>query len=165
MRLPDDAPFEEILARRLDRARRVALVGVGDELLPADRLGVLAARAVGRLRLPNLGVFEAGPVPEAFTAPIRRYEPDHVLLVDAADMGSPPGTLAVIGASEIQATRLSTHALPLSVVMAYLEQTTGAPATLVGIQPALPPERDDLAPQEAAAIARLTTALQRLLLQ
>ena len=36
---------------------------------------------------------EAGPAPENFTGPLRRFRPDLVLLVDAAQMDAEPGTI------------------------------------------------------------------------
>lgn len=131
------ADFETRLRRRLQGASRIAVVGVGDELNVHDRLGILAAREIDSLRLPNVHVLLAGTVPESVTAPLRRYKPDAILLLDAADMGARPGSVAIVNPEEIQASLLSTHALPLSVVMEYLEKDTGARVILIGIQPDL----------------------------
>jgi Ni,Fe-hydrogenase maturation factor len=50
-------------------------------------------------------------------------------------MGERPGTISVITPDRIQASLVSTHVLPLSVVMDYVEQETGTGVTLLGIQP------------------------------
>ena len=123
------------LQLRLRNARRIAIVGVGDELLPFDRLGMVAAKKIDQLHLVHVGVFFAGTVPESITAPLRRYRPDHTIFLDAADMGAPPGTIAVIDPRNMQADLFSTHVLPLSVVMDYVEQEIGSGVTLLGIQP------------------------------
>ncbi len=127
--------FEDELSLRLKGARTVAVVGIGDELQLHDRLGMVAARRIRRLGVPGVSVFLAGCVPEAFTGPIRRLRPAHVLLLDAADMGAAPGTVAIIGPERVAGARFSTHALPLAVVLEYLESTLAIPVTLVGIQP------------------------------
>ncbi len=130
-----DPGFGPILRRRLKEARRIAIVGVGDELLPSDRLGMVAAKKIDQLHLSHVGVFLTGTVPESVTGPVRRFRPDHTLFLDAADMGAEPGTIAVIDPQNIQAGLFSTHALPLSVVMEFLAQESGAGVTLLGIQP------------------------------
>ena len=94
-----------------------------------------AAREIDRQKIPGVQVFLAGTVPENITGALRRYGPDHVLLLDAAEMGERPGTLAIIAPGQVQARFFSTHALPLPVVMKYIEREIGAPVTLLGIQP------------------------------
>ena len=155
--------LEKVLARRLSDARRVAIVGIGDELSRHDRLGILAARDLDALRLPAVKVFLAGTLPESFTGPIRRWKPDHVVLIDAADMGARPGTVAVIGAQDIRGSRLSTHALPLSLVIRYLESDLGIRVTLVGIQPDLTANAAAPTAAEVAGLTRVVATLHRLL--
>ena len=127
--------FGVVLRRRLKEARRIAVVGTGDEFSPVDRLGMVAAQEIEKLHLPNVRVFFAGTMPESMTGPLREYQPDHVLFLDAADMGARPGMIAVIKPGKIRADLLSTHVLPLSVVMGYVEQDLKTSVTLLGIQP------------------------------
>ncbi|HYM41102.1 MAG TPA: hydrogenase maturation protease [Thermoplasmata archaeon] len=151
--------LEARLRDRLRHAKRVAVVGVGDELNVHDRLGMLAAKEVDGLHLANVRVFLAGTVPESVTGPIRRYRPDAILLLDAADMGARPGTVALVEPREVRANLLSTHALPLSVVMEFLEKDAGARVTLVGIQPDLDAEGFSPAGPEQAGLTRLVVSL------
>lgn len=123
------------LRRRLGGARLLAVVGIGDELSPADQLGMIAAREIDRQDIPGVRVFLAGTVPENITGPLRRYRPDHVLLLDAAEMGERPGAIARVEPGQVSAGLFSTHALPLPVVMEYIERDIGIPVTLLGIQP------------------------------
>jgi hydrogenase 3 maturation protease len=129
--------FAAVLRRRLKEAHRIAVIGTGDEFSPIDRLGMVAAEEIEKLHLPNVRVFFAGTVPESMTGPLREYQPDHVLFLDTADMGAPPGTIAVIRPGRIRADLFSTHILPLSVVMGYIEQDLKTSVTLLGIQPDL----------------------------
>jgi len=133
--MEDADPVIDTLRGRIKNIRRLAVVGVGDELLPADRLGMSLARAIEQRQIPGIRVFLAGTVPESITGPLRRFQPEHVLFLDAAEMGERPGTIAVIGPDRIQASLVSTHVLPLSVVMDYVEQEAGTGVTLLGIQP------------------------------
>lgn len=163
MKRPPVPDLEKVLGKRLARARRVAIMGIGDELSRHDRLGILAARDLEALRLPAVKVFLAGTIPESFTGPIRRWKPDHVVLIDAADMGTRPGTVAVIGAGQVRGSRLSTHALPLSLVMKYLEKDVGTRVTLVGIQPDLAATGAATTAAETAGVTRLVASLHRIL--
>jgi len=147
-------PVFDALRRRIMNARRLALVGIGDELVPPDRLGMYSAREIGRHHLPGVEVFLAGTVPESVTGPLRRYQPDHVLFFDAADMGARPGTVAVIEPEQIHTSLVSTHVLPLSVVMDYVEQETVAGVTLLGIQPDLTGADKDLSDEDMAYLIR-----------
>ncbi|MDD1720029.1 MAG: hydrogenase maturation protease [Methanoregulaceae archaeon] len=129
--------FAGQLRRRLKGAVRIAVVGVGEELSPVDRLGMDTAREIGKQQIPGVCVFCAGTVPESMTGPLRDFQPDHVIFIDAADMGEEPGTFAIVQPGKIQASLMSTHVLPLSVVMEFVEKDSGAKVTLVGIQPDL----------------------------
>lgn len=129
--------FRTTLQQRLKESHRIAVVGIGDELSPFDCLGILAAREIEKLHLPNLTVFFAGTVPESVTAGIRRSQPDHVILLDSADLGVRPGTIAVLKPGRIQANLISTHVLPLSAIMKFIEQDSKTRVTLLGIQPDL----------------------------
>jgi hydrogenase 3 maturation protease len=155
--------FELHLRERLAGARRVAVVGIGDQLLPRDRLGMLAAEAIADLHLPEVRVFFAGTVPESMTGPIRRFRPDHVLFLDAAEMGSPPGTVAIVEPEGIHATLFSTHVLPLSLVMEFLEKDAHTRVTLIGIEPDTASTAKKPTAGEQEGLDRLVAAINRIL--
>ena len=148
--MKDAAPLSQTLQPRIINAKKLAIVGIGDELIPPDRLGMFAAREIDRQQIPCVRVFLAGTVPESITGPLRRYQPDHVLFLDAADMGARPGTIAVIEPEQIHASLVTTHVLPLSVVMDYVEQEIVAGVTLLGIQPDLTSADKDLSDGDLA---------------
>jgi len=116
----------------------VAVLGIGNELNGDDAAGVLAARALKAAwaQDENRLVIEAGLAPENYTGPLRRFQPDLVLLVDAAEMGQPPGTLAWADWGEAGGWSGSTHTLPPNVLARFLVEELGCRVILVGIQPA-----------------------------
>jgi hydrogenase 3 maturation protease len=124
-----------ILHQRLKGAHRIAVIGIGDDLLPFDCLGMYAAREIEKLHLPDIRIFFAGTVPESVTAPIRRFQPDHVILLDSADLNVRPGTIAILNPGKLQANLVSTHVLPLSAVMKFIAHDSKTRVTLLGIQP------------------------------
>jgi hydrogenase maturation protease HycI len=117
---------------------RLAVVGIGHELCGDDAVGLqLAIRlrsAVGPKE--RLLVVEAGPAPENFTGPLRRFRPDLVLLVDAAQMDGEPGAIAWVDPQEAGGISASTHTLPLHLFAGYLQAELGCAVALIGIQPA-----------------------------
>ena len=139
--MKDDDWWDEI-RKKLAGASRIVIVGTGNDCSPVDRLGMYAAQKLRNGNIPQAGIFLAGTVPESVRAPVRRSRPDHILLLDAADMGARPGTIAIISKGTISGTLLSTHALQLSAVMEFMAKDTSAEVTLLGIQPDLTrPER------------------------
>jgi hydrogenase 3 maturation protease len=156
-------PLSDTLQHRIKNARRLAIIGIGEELIPADRLGMSAAREIEQRQLPDIRIFFAGTVPESITGPLRRYQPEHVLFLDAADVGARPGSIAVIEPERIQASLVSTHVLPLSVVMEYVERETGAGVTLLGIQPDLTGSDKDLSDADRKYLNRNLRVLSEVL--
>jgi hydrogenase 3 maturation protease len=159
VRCSDSPGFEAALRERLIGQRPLAVVGIGDELNPHDRLGMLAAGRIDSLGLPGVSVFLAGMMPESITAPVRRAKPAHILFLDAALMGKPPGTLGIIDACDVHGDLLITHALPLPVVMEYLEKEAKAQVTLVGIQPDLSVAGERPTKEEEQGIGKLADLL------
>ena len=158
-----DPDFGLQLQGRLTGARRVAVVGIGDRLLPRDRLGMLAAQAVADLRLRGVKVFLAGTVPESMTGPVRTFEPEHVLFIDAAEMGRPPGTVDIVEPEGIRATLFSTLVLPLSVLMEFLEKDAHTRVTLIGIEPDIHARGNRPTRREEEGLGRLLAAVERIL--
>jgi hydrogenase 3 maturation protease len=74
-------------------------------------------------------------VPEAFTGKVIDYEPTHVLLLDAANFRGEPGEAKLISSTQIGGSSVSTHSLPLTIFISYLEKTLDVDVKLLGIQP------------------------------
>ncbi|MGB8211950.1 MAG: hydrogenase 3 maturation endopeptidase HyCI [Anaerolineales bacterium] len=122
---------------RSDTPVRLAVVGIGHELCGDDAVGM---RLAGMLRPYAAGqerllVVEAGPAPENFTGPLRRFKPDLVLLVDAAQMSAEPGQIGWLDLPGTDGISASSHTLPLHILVSYLEAELGCRVALIGIQP------------------------------
>jgi len=77
---------------------------------------------------------DVGTAPESYTSVIRHHRPDLLVLVDAADMGLPPGALRTIMPEKISVLSFSTHHMPLSMFISYTKEFCGK-VLLVGVQP------------------------------
>jgi hydrogenase maturation protease len=91
-------------------------------------------RLGGKTLPPRVRAVDKGPAPENSTGLIRREEPDLVVLVDAADFGRRPGAVALIEHGRFESSLPSTHSLPVSAVIRYLEETTAAAVVVLLIQ-------------------------------
>jgi len=123
--------FRDDLAGRL--RGEVVIVGVGNPLCGDDAAGSLVARRL--LGTPGLTVIDSEEVPESYLGRIIAASPDVVVLVDAVDLGAPPGALALIEKENLEAYAPATHRTPLGLVMKYLERETDARTLVIAIQP------------------------------
>jgi hydrogenase 3 maturation protease len=119
------------------RPDRVAVVGVGNELNGDDAAGVLVVRRIAEMlrATPGVLLIDAGLAPENFTGPLRRFRPDLVIEVDAADLGKPPGSASWIEPHDTDGLSASTHTLPPSVLAEFLLAELGCRVAVIGIQP------------------------------
>ncbi len=153
-----------LLKASLQQARSIAVIGIGSDLRGDDAAGLLvirALRATARRPWPaTIRLWEGGTAPENLTGEIRRFQPSHILLVDAADLSLPPGTLKLIAPQDICGLSFATHALPLSIMADYLKRSLKACVIILGLQPGridfgLPPSPAiQKAAQQAAAAIR-----------
>lgn len=136
---------------RVANACRTAIVGIGNTLNGDDAAGPLVAQALRALTGSRtsrsditpptesapaaVAIFDAGPSPEAFTGPLRRFAPELILLVDAAELGEAPGTVRWFDWSQAGGLSASTHTLPPSLVAGFLVRELGCRVALIGIQP------------------------------
>jgi hydrogenase 3 maturation protease len=159
------ASLARLIAPELGERRRVAVVGVGNELNGDDAAGVEVARALipplqGR---DDVLVIEGGPAPENVSGALRRFAPDAVLLIDAADLGEPPGKTRWIDFDAITGLSASTHTLPLSLLARYLSAELGCEVALLGIQPGDLSFGAPLSAPVRAAVEAIITAIRELI--
>ena len=89
-----------------------------------DTAGVLIARSLSQhVSTDQVLILEGGPAPENRTGELRRFAPDLVLIVDAAEMGEPSGAVLWISEDDVDGMSASTHSLPLSMLVHYLPTT------------------------------------------
>ena len=123
------------------RMSSTIVLGIGNRLGGDDAAGTCVAdmliqrrHRVKSLPTDDLMVIDAGSAPEGYTSVIRQHRPDLLILVDAADMGLPPGALRTIMPEQISILSFSTHHMPLSIFISYVNEFCGS-ILLVGVQP------------------------------
>jgi len=123
----------------LRQARSLAVVGIGSDLRGDDIAGLLVIRelrsALSRSNSKIIRLFDGGTAPENLTGEIVRFQPSHILLVDAADLGLKPGIVTLIEPEAVGGISFSTHVLPLSILANYLKSALPCRIIILGIQP------------------------------
>jgi hydrogenase 3 maturation protease len=139
-------------------------MGVGSELNGDDAAGVLAARALQRVQarasIPQIVlVIDAGLAPENFSGQLRKYDPQLVILLDAARMQAPAGEIRWLAWEQTAGLSASTHTLPLSMFSGFITSELGCLVALLGIQPLEIGPGQPLSLPVRNAIRRLTRGL------
>ena len=120
------------LDKRL-RGKRILILGVGNSLRGDDGLGsALAVRLDSHV---NARVIDAGDVPENFIGPIIAADPEVLMIVDAANINAPAGSMAIIETEHIANASLSTHSSSLNLFLLVLRSEIDPDVFILGIQP------------------------------
>lgn len=131
----DLSQVERDLRNWLSGASRVVIVGIGSEWRGDDAVGARIVQEVHGKTSSSVLPIVCWTVPESYTGPIRRFAPTHVLLIDAAELGRKPGTCRLVVPEEVLGLSLSTHTMPLKLLVKYLSKATGASIALLAVQP------------------------------
>ena len=143
-------------------AKRIAVLGIGNDLRTDDGLGLFIIEGL-KTKHPDLFVENVGSVPEAFAKPLTQFGAERVIMVDAADMRKPVGHVELVTKDRIGGIAISTHSMPLSFLMEYLEQQTGGRTVLLGIQPQSILFGEGLTPEVEAVSRKIISTLDSVL--
>jgi hydrogenase maturation protease len=143
-----------------EEVKHVLILGLGNPLLGDEEIGVRVAEELKGLELPDgVTVVEGGTAGLGLIGLMEGYQ--RVIIVDAADMGHPPGRVVRFTPSEAQLKTaeapLSLHQIGLGEVLALAKALELAPAELViiGIQPNRVEGGIGLSPEVEGAIPQI----------
>lgn len=145
--------------RKPDRLLRVALIGIGNEFMGDDAAGVLVARGMQTHAHESLLVIDAGTAPENCTALLRRFRPDLVIMVDAAQFFAVPGEVRWLQWEQTTGISASTHTLPPHMFARYITSELDCEVALIGIQPATNLPGAAVSPQVLESVDLIVRAL------
>ena len=148
----------------LRNADKVVVAGIGNGIRHDDFAGVKVVQDLTGKVSDKVHLIECETVPESFVDEIIEVRPTHVLLVDAALLGLPPGTAHLYEVEEVvNSTNISTHTLPLRVFCEYVFALTGAKIALLLIEPLDTEFGEGLSPAIRRATEELALTLSDLL--
>lgn len=107
------------------------LMGIGNVLNGDDGIGCYIAEKMRELGWVTI---DCSTAPENFSGQVSRYSPSRVLVIDAALMDLPAGSIRRIDSTKIKEVGFSTHTMSLSHFMDYISEEC-SDATLIGIEP------------------------------
>jgi len=118
---------------------KVVIVGIGNTLRGDDGAGPELIKQLKNSKLSTLSsklsLIDVGEVPENYLGKIAEHKPDTIILVDAVDFGSPPGSVRIIEQDTLKEESFSTHNASIKLTMKYLRTKTKSLVFLLGIQP------------------------------
>lgn len=117
-----------------DNSVTKVLVGVGNELGADDAVGCYIAETFAKLAPDGWRSLNCGTVPENYTSVIRKGNPKTAIIIDSAEMKLAPGEFRIIPKEKLSKLALTTHAMPLSVLISFLEESIPE-VIFIGIQP------------------------------
>jgi len=150
--------------------RRTAVIGVGNRLWGDDGAGPELLRRlkeeweVQETRLNFQGqcfFIDAGDSPEDWLIRIADFKPELILVIDAMDLHSEPGSIAILESEAIpEAFCYSTHRLPLRTLL-HLWEKSGSETLVLGIQPKELAFKEGLSPEVKMSIDSLALFFHR----
>ena len=140
---------------------KVVVLGIGNPSRGDDAAG---SRVVQRISsAAGVSAIDAQEVPENYLRYVEDQGPNTIVFVDAVELNSAPGSVALLDDQRTVDYWPSTHRVPLSLLVDYLKRTTGARIFLIAIQPR---ETDFLQPMSAevsSSVERIVALLNDVL--
>ena len=145
-------------------AKRVVVAGIGNPFRRDDFVGVEIIRNLQNTVSGSVYLIEAETVPESYIEPITKFNPTHILLIDAGLLNLKSGSSRLVDPSELaKYVAISTHLLPLRIFCDYLAETTDAKVSLLVVQPEDTSFGEGLTPKLRETSKKLTDLLLKLL--
>ena len=157
-----DQSFETGIKEFIAGAEKIAILGIGNDLRTDDGLGPYIVHTL-KFDNPNVMIENVGSVPEAFSRPLADFGAKRIIMIDAADMRKAPGHIELVTKDRIGGINISTHSMPLSFLMMYLEQETGGKTILLGVQPKSIQFGEGLNPEIQQVADNIISSFERLL--
>jgi len=113
---------------------KVVILGVGNPLRSDDGCGSILAK---RLKdKTSAAIIDAESAPENHLSTLISVKADTILILDAADFEGKPAEVRLLNPREaMKLLHFSTHNLPLSIIVEFLEQNCKADILFLAIQP------------------------------
>lgn len=113
---------------------KTVVLCVGNREGGDDAIGPFIADKLNQYESEELICIDAGIAPENFTDVVKKHHPKRLVIVDAIEMNRSPGEIFQVPPEKIGVMHISTHGIPLSVLIKYFNQYVES-IVLIGIQP------------------------------
>jgi hydrogenase 3 maturation protease len=113
---------------------KLLVMCIGNQDGGDDAVGPYIADILSEKAKDNIEVLNCGIAPENYTSNVKKSNPEHLIIIDAIDMALQPGQIRIVPPEKIGRMHISSHGIPLSVLVQYLKQYIGK-ISIIGIQP------------------------------
>ncbi|MBD1577183.1 hydrogenase maturation peptidase HycI [Vibrio sp. S11_S32] len=138
------------------------ILTVGNNMMGDDGAGPALAQKIIDQPIDGWLVIDGGTIPEDNIHILRRLQPKFLVLVDAAEMAEPTGTLRVIDPDTIaDMFIMSTHSLPMNFLLDELKMFIPR-VEFIGIQPKTVSFSAPMTTEVEAGVEELYQALKAL---
>jgi len=110
------------------------VICIGNRYNGDDAIGPYVADKLKQEDLDEFLILDCSTVPENFTSLVKKNNPTNLIIIDATDMGLSSGEMRRISKDMIGSMHVSTHNIPLSILVSYLEHYVKN-VFIIGIQP------------------------------
>jgi hydrogenase 3 maturation protease len=127
--------WEQRLKDEFKNSAKSVILGIGNDLKADDGIGPHIIAQLEHQAPVQIELINVGTVPENFISLLIEKQPEFILLLDAALMQAEPGTIRLIDKDNIGGIAFSSHQLPLTFFIEYLESNITTTILVLGIQP------------------------------
>ena len=128
--------IEQTLQDWFAGSKRIVIAGIGNPIRSDDYIGLKIVESLQGKVGSNVCLIECETVPESYLLEIEKFNPSHVLLIDAAILGRKPGEANLAELDEVPAfSAVSSHVMPLRLFCEHIKKVTDAKISLLLIEP------------------------------
>jgi hydrogenase 3 maturation protease len=156
--------FEQKLKDWFAGSKRVVIAGIGNPIRSDDYVGLKIVEALQGKVANNVCLLECETVPESYLLDIEKFDPSHVLLIDAAFLGRKAGEASLVELTDVPAfSAVSSHVLPLRLFCEHIKKVTDSKVGLLLIEPKSLEFGEGLSIEVQSTLVKLTKILIGLL--
>ena len=139
----------------------MVVMGIGNPCRGDDGAGSIVARKIGDAH--GVHVIDAQDVPENYLRQVVDWHPDTLVLIDSVNLKAAPGSVAILEKDQTASYWPSTHRVPLSLLMDYIERETHARLCLIAIQPRQMAFLQPMSAEVSSSVEAIADVLKRVL--
>ncbi|MEM0211476.1 MAG: hydrogenase 3 maturation endopeptidase HyCI [Candidatus Methanomethylicia archaeon] len=134
--------LKRLLSIFVKDAKKIVIMGIGNYFRSDDAAGLktieLLEKKLQKTKMLDdfVTILNCESSPESFLGKLENLSPSHVILIDAVQMNSCPGSIGLFGKNDIfDFITTSTHNISPKLLFTYIEEIVGAKVVIIGIQP------------------------------
>jgi hydrogenase 3 maturation protease len=135
---------------------RIVVCGIGNILRADDGVGpAVIEKLKPQLQGGDVLLLDCGSTPENYLKTIEKFKPDLLVIIDTVELKKPPGTVETIETEKIVGEMMSTHKLPVSLFIKYLQKSLDSEIIFIGVQPKTTLFVDKMSSECVAAVEKV----------